>query len=67
MIELANETQIPLEGSFLAKESIEGRNFNVIFHWVPISEVDAIEIYPTDAKELLKCIDEGVKHFVYKE
>jgi len=37
------------------------------FHWVPISELGNIEVYPTNAKELMSKIDEGVQHFIYRE
>ncbi len=61
------DNEIPKDGMFMAKEHIEGRNFDLEFHWVPIGKTGEIEIYPTDAKELLSSLDEGVKHFVYKE
>jgi 8-oxo-dGTP pyrophosphatase MutT (NUDIX family) len=67
LIDLIDESQIPLEGSFKASEEIEGREFDIIFQWVPISDLNNIEIYPVNAKILLKCLDEGVKHFVYRE
>ncbi|MBR3953624.1 MAG: NUDIX hydrolase [Oscillospiraceae bacterium] len=57
----------PKEGTFMAKEHIEGRNFDLEFHWLPIEKTGDIEIYPTDAKELLLKLGEGVKHLVYKE
>lgn len=58
---------IPTDGSFIAKEHLEGRNFDLEFHWVPINELDNIEVYPTNSAELMKKLDEGVQHFVYKE
>ena len=65
-IEITDE-DIPKDGMFMAKEHIEGRNFDLEFHWVPIEETDRIEMYPEDAKTLLKDLESGVKHFVYKE
>ncbi|MBR3935513.1 MAG: NUDIX hydrolase [Oscillospiraceae bacterium] len=65
-IEIIDE-DIPKDGMFMAKEHIEGRNFDLEFHWVPIEETDRIEMYPEDAKTLLKDLESGVKHFVYKE
>ena len=67
MIELVDDKQIPLEGSFIAKETLEGRDFYIEFHWIPLSKIDTLEIYPINAKELLKCIDKGMQHFVYRE
>ena len=65
-IEITDE-DIPKDGMFKAKEHIEGRNFDLEFHWIPIDETDKIEMYPQDAKTLLKDLESGVKHFVYKE
>lgn len=59
--------EIPREGTFLAKEYLEGRSFDLEFHWVPLERVGALEVYPTNAKGLLDKLDEGVQHFVYKE
>ncbi|MDF2685319.1 MAG: ADP-ribose pyrophosphatase [Clostridia bacterium] len=67
MIELTNDKQIPLNDSFTAKETIEERNFNIEFYWISLTEINNIEIYPVNAKQLIKCIDEGVKHFIYKQ
>jgi 8-oxo-dGTP pyrophosphatase MutT (NUDIX family) len=67
IIELSNDKRIPLNGSFIAKETIEGRNFSIEFHWIPITEINNIELYPVNAKELIKSIDEGVKHFIYRQ
>ena len=65
-IEITDE-DIPKDGMFMAKEHIEGRNFDLEFHWIPIDETDKMEMYPQDAKTLLKDLESGVKHFVYKE
>lgn len=57
----------PKEGVFPAKEHLEGRNFDLEFHWVPIEKTGELEIYPTNAPELLEKLHEGVQHFVYRE
>lgn len=67
IIELADETQIPLDGKFIAREQIEGRDFDIEFQWIPLIKVKNIDVYPSNASELLEHIDEGVKHFVYRE
>lgn len=67
MIEILNKASIPLEGKFTAHEQINGREFNIEYHWVPLEEVNQLEIYPTNAVELLQNLDDGVKHFIYKE
>ncbi len=66
LAEITDE-KTPLDGMFMAKEHPEGRGFDLEFHWVPIENTDKIEIYPAEAKELLLHLDDGVKHFVYKE
>lgn len=58
----------PRTGSFMAREEIEGRTFSIGFYWVPLTETDAIELYPTNCKALLHSLEDGrVKHFVYRE
>lgn len=66
MVEIQNR-EIPLDGVFPAKEHLEGRNFDLEFHWVPLDIAGQLEIYPTNAKELLSRLDEGVQHFIYRE
>lgn len=66
MVEIGNP-EIPMEGSFPAKEHLEGRSFDLEFHWVPIEKLGEIDVYPTNAKELLLKLDEGVQHFTYFE
>lgn len=58
---------IPLEGMFIGKEKIEGRKFDLEFHWIPISDLNKIDVYPTNVVELMDKIDGGVQHFVYQE
>jgi len=57
----------PAEGVFTAQEQLEGRNFKIEFHWIPIDAVKNIEVYPTNTAELLGKLSEGVQHFVYRE
>lgn len=59
--------EIPREGMFLATEHMEGRNFDLEYHWVPIEQAKDYELYPTQCRHLLERLDEGVQHFVYKE
>jgi len=58
---------IPLEGMFLGKEHIEGRNFDLEFHWIPVTELKNIEVYPTNVVDLMNRLDQGVQHFIYNE
>ncbi|GHV12811.1 DNA mismatch repair protein MutT [Spirochaetia bacterium] len=66
-VNLENNNTIKSFNKFIGSEYIENRNFDIEFHWVPIEEINKIEIYPTNAIELLKDYDKGIKHFVYKE
>lgn len=55
------------DGVFLGKEHLEDRDFDLEFHWVPIEAAANLEVYPTNARELLMKLDEEVQHFVYRE
>ena len=66
MVEITSDN-IPLEGMFLGKEKLEGRNFDLEFHWGPVSELESIEVYPTNVVELMNQMDQGVQHFIYRE
>jgi hypothetical protein len=67
LVELKDTTQIPLVSSFVSKEYNADDEKAIWFHWVPLSEVKNLTVYPTKASELLPLLDEGVKHFVYRE
>ena len=58
---------IPEGDIFPAKEHLEGRSFDLEFHWVPLECVKEMEVYPTNARVLLDKISEGVQHFIYRE
>lgn len=60
-------TDIPKDGMFYAKEHLEGRDFKIEFHWIPIDKIKDINVYPNNTVELLGKLDEGVQHFVYRE
>ena len=66
MVKIQNP-EIPRDGVFLAKEHMEGRSFDLEFHWIPLEDVNGLEVYPTQTPELLLKLDEGVQHFIYKE
>lgn len=67
VVRLNDETQIPNTGMFIGAEQLEGRNFDIEFHWISLEEIKGLEVYPTNAAELLGKWNEGVQHFVYKE
>ncbi len=58
---------IPKDGMFYAQEHIEGRDFKIEFHWVPLEKVKDILVYPVNTVELLQRLGEGVQHFIYRE
>ena len=66
MVELQEE-HTPREGSFRGTEELENRSFALEFHWVPLEEAAELELYPTQCRELLGKLHEGVRHFVYEE
>ena len=66
MVEIQNE-EIPKDGVFPAQERLEGRSFELEFHWVPLERVEGLEVYPVNAALLLKRLPEGVQYFVYRE
>lgn len=67
LVTLDDESQIPLDGSFPGIEHIEGRGYDIHFHWIPIEQVQELTVYPVKAAELLPRLNEDVKHFVYRE
>ena len=66
-VTLKDETQIPLNGVFIGDERIEGRNFKIEFHWIPVDNLGQLEVYPTNIADLVKQYNKGVQHFVYRE
>jgi len=66
-IGLQEGARIPLDGMFMGGEYIEGREFDIEFHWVPIESLSQLEVYPANIADLMKRYHEGVRHFVYRE
>jgi len=67
LVSLKDMTQIPLDGSFSGKEHDADDDNAIWFHWVSFDEVKNITVHPKNAEELLIHLDEGVKHFVFRE
>ena len=40
-----NSEGTPEDGKFIAHEHIEGRKFDIEFHWIPLNEVKDISVY----------------------
>ena len=66
LVEVQDES-VTAEGKFIGREQLEGRKFDLEFHWVPIEQVKKLEVYPVQVAELLEKLDEGVQHFIYRE
>jgi ADP-ribose pyrophosphatase YjhB (NUDIX family) len=67
LVEMKDEKQIPLSGSFISKEYSETDDNAIYFYWIPLDEVKNITVYPAKAAELLLRLDGGVEHLVYRE
>ena len=67
LVDFIRKNHIKMEGKFTGTETMENKNFEIEFHWIPIENIDKIQVYPTNTVELLKNINGDVKHFVYKE
>ena len=57
----------PQKGVFMAQEHLEGQDFAIEFHWVPISKIGEIQVYPQNTPALLENLPYGVQHFIYRE
>lgn len=58
---------IPRWGSFIARENLEGRDFDIVLHWMPLDWIEDIELYLPQCKKLLREPDADVVHLIYKE
>lgn len=64
---LCNEHQIPLDGTFEAKDDIGNKRIDLDFSWILLSEIHNIIVYPTNIKDDLISLPEQIKYFVYKQ
>lgn len=55
----------PRHGAFVGCEHMEKRDFALEFHWIPLTKLSGIEVYPTQASELLS--NSELQHFIYRE
>jgi ADP-ribose pyrophosphatase YjhB (NUDIX family) len=67
LMKLADETQIPLEGSFWARDTLGAERFDLEFRWVDLADLGSIELYPPNTKDKLARLPEQVEHFIYIE
>lgn len=66
MVEIEDKG-FPVSGIIPGNEHLEGRTFDLEFHWVALEDVKNHEVYPTQAPKLLQILNQGVQHFVYRE
>ena len=52
---------------FIAREQLEGQEFPIEFHWVPIADLGKLPLYPPQCAALLQENPPGVAHFIYRE
>lgn len=62
IVQLKDASAVPEEGTALRE-----RGSTVTFHWVPLSAVRSIRLYPTNTVQLLDKLTDGVQHFIYYE
>ncbi len=67
LAELCDEAQIPLQGRFSLPDAPGIQRSHLEFAWTPLDELDALEVYPPEAKEKLKNLAGGCEHWVYVE
>lgn len=67
LIELRDETQIPLEGEFTYKPQLENEMNKLEFSWVAISKLKDISFYPLFAKDRLTSLSDHIEHFIVRE
>ncbi len=60
---------IPREGQFGAIDELDGKKANLIFKWIPITELKNYPVYPPETVEYLTTNGQPttVMHFIYKE
>ena len=67
MVSLRDDTSMPLEGTFYGIEEPSHTSDKLVFTWVDLKDIENVELYPTNAKELLLSDSGTVEHFVYRE
>lgn len=67
LIELCHKTEIQLDNSFFAEDELERKKVSLKFSWIPLKELEDIELYPLGIKEKLLNLSDSIEHFVYIE
>lgn len=66
-VSLKDESQLPLDRSFFAVDEWGTGKAELEFSWINMDRIAELELYPVNAKDLLKHYSSEVRHFVYKE
>ncbi len=48
----------PRDGVIPFKDRLDGRAFDLEFHWVPLQDIPALTVYPSNAAQLLDKLDQ---------
>ncbi len=66
-VSLLNDESIPQDGVFHGYDEFGGERIDLDFVWVPISELQALTVYPRELMPHIISGCDGVIHFVSKE
>jgi ADP-ribose pyrophosphatase YjhB (NUDIX family) len=67
LLALGDETQIPLDSIFYARDEVERKACQLEFSWVDLTKLKHTELYPIIAKEKLMDLSDHIEQFVYVE
>ncbi len=67
LVELCDETQIPLDRTFYAYDELEQQRVHLEFSWIPLANLDSVLVYPVFLKEKLRPLTDEVELLVYRE
>ena len=67
-IRLANEADIPLDGTFHGYDELENERIDLDFSWVPLQELEnGLLVYPTELVPHILNDNEEIVHFVSRQ
>ena len=67
LVSLADDTQIPLDGSFKAVDELGNERIDLDMCWIPLKDIPNITVYPVETKKHIIHIPNEIVHFVHKE
>jgi len=59
-----NANTMPLDGNF---KSLKDNDSELFLYWIPLKNIENMDIYPTFIKERAANIADGIEHFIYRE